>query len=162
MPPDSPAKSASASSCMRETTCSTCCSSCQPSAASSACWACARRSSAACEPSEARASLVAWYSLTSSAISPTPSATTSKIRPRSVRGTSCSRRAMRAPRCTTRSPSSAAKLPSMIFNKVDLPSPLRPIRHTRSPASMDSETPSSNDGWVKESWISRTDSRAMG
>src|SRR5450756_2559289 len=48
---------------------------------------------------------------------------------------------MVAPGCTKRLPLSGSTEPAAIFNSVDLPEPLRPIRQTRSPADTDSSTP---------------------
>src|SRR5262245_39843769 len=53
---------------------------------------------------------------------------------------------MLAPGCTKRSPRSGSISPAAILSSVDLPEPLRPTRHTRSPAETDSSTPSSS-GW---------------
>src|ERR1700688_3557000 len=48
---------------------------------------------------------------------------------------------MVAPGCTKRLPLSGSTVPAAIFNSVDLPEPLRPIRQTRSAADTDSSTP---------------------
>src|ERR1700730_7603021 len=48
---------------------------------------------------------------------------------------------MVAPGCTKRLPLSDSTRPAAIFNSVDLPEPLRPIRQTRSPVDTDSSTP---------------------
>src|SRR3981189_3672137 len=48
---------------------------------------------------------------------------------------------MVAPGCTKRLPLSGSKRAAAIFSSVDLPEPLRPIRHTRSPDDTDSSTP---------------------
>ena len=48
---------------------------------------------------------------------------------------------MVAPGCTKRLPLSGSTRPAAIFNSVDLPEPLRPIRQTRSDADTDSSTP---------------------
>src|SRR5215469_2506016 len=45
---------------------------------------------------------------------------------------------MVAPGCTNRLPWSGSTRPAAIFNSVDLPEPLRPIRQTRSDADTDS------------------------
>src|SRR6266436_6892041 len=51
---------------------------------------------------------------------------------------------MVAPGCTKRLPLSGSTVPAAIFNKVDLPEPLRPIRQTRSAGDTDSSTPESS------------------
>src|SRR5580693_712642 len=51
---------------------------------------------------------------------------------------------MVAPGCTKRLPLSGSTRPAAIFNSVDLPEPLRPIRQTRSPAPTVSSTPVSS------------------
>jgi len=38
-------------------------------------------------------------------------------------------------------------MPAMIFSRLDLPVPLRPIRPMRSPASITSDAPSSSGQW---------------
>src|SRR5260370_88512 len=43
--------------------------------------------------------------------------------------------------CTKRVPRSGSISPAAILSRVDLPDPLRPTRHTRSPAETDSSTP---------------------
>src|ERR1700724_2771749 len=48
---------------------------------------------------------------------------------------------MVAPGCTKRLPLSGPTRPAAIFNSVDLPEPLRPIRHTRSDCETDNSTP---------------------
>src|SRR5258707_13929130 len=48
---------------------------------------------------------------------------------------------MVAPGCTKRLPLSGSTRPAAIFNSVDLPEPLRPIRHTRSADDTDNSTP---------------------
>ena len=48
---------------------------------------------------------------------------------------------MVAPGCTKRLPLSGSTRPAAIFNSVDLPEPLRPIRQTRSAEDTDSSTP---------------------
>src|SRR5258708_10511540 len=48
---------------------------------------------------------------------------------------------MVAPGCTKRLPLSGSTRPAAIFRSVDLPEPLRPIRHTRSDCETDSSTP---------------------
>src|ERR1700694_3866689 len=48
---------------------------------------------------------------------------------------------MGAPGCTKRLRLSGSTRPAAIFNSVDLPEPLRPIRHTRSSDDTDSSTP---------------------
>src|ERR1700754_726321 len=48
---------------------------------------------------------------------------------------------MVAPGCTKRLPPSGSTRPAAIFNSVDLPEPLRPIKHTRSADDTDSSTP---------------------
>src|ERR1700710_2703343 len=48
---------------------------------------------------------------------------------------------MVAPGCTKRLPLSGSTRPAAIFNSVDLPEPLRPIRQTRSADDTDSSTP---------------------
>src|SRR5690606_26079132 len=52
-------------------------------------------------------------------------------------------------------PSSAITSPAITFISVDLPAPLRPTRHRRSPLSMDRVTPSSSGAAPKESWMLR-------
>ena len=61
-------------------------------------------------------------------------------------GTSCSSRAIRTPPSTRTSPSSGLSSADSSFIRVDLPAPLRPIRATRSPASSERATFSSNKG----------------
>src|ERR1700722_10402834 len=51
---------------------------------------------------------------------------------------------MVAPGCTKRVPRSGSMMPAAILSSVDLPEPLRPTRHTRSPAETDSSTPVSS------------------
>src|SRR5256885_4125458 len=51
---------------------------------------------------------------------------------------------MVAPGWTNLLPLSASTNPAAIFRSVDLPEPLRPIRHTRSPEDTDSSTPDNN------------------
>src|SRR6516165_7935908 len=48
---------------------------------------------------------------------------------------------MVTPGCTKRLPRSGSIIPAAIFNNVDLPEPLRPIRQTRSPEDTDNSTP---------------------
>ena len=48
---------------------------------------------------------------------------------------------MVAPGCTKRLPESGSTVPAAIFNSVDLPEPLRPIRQTRSAGDTVSSTP---------------------
>src|SRR6476646_11096102 len=48
---------------------------------------------------------------------------------------------MVAPGCTKRLPLSGSTRPAAIFNSVDLPEPLRPIRQTRSAEETDNSTP---------------------
>src|SRR5260370_21544155 len=48
---------------------------------------------------------------------------------------------MVAPGCTKRLPLSGSTRPAAIFNSVDLPEPLRPIKQTRSAEDTDSSTP---------------------
>src|SRR6478752_4781146 len=48
---------------------------------------------------------------------------------------------MVTPGCRKRLPLSGSTRPAAIFNSVDLPEPLRPIRQTRSDAATDSSTP---------------------
>src|ERR1700732_4658248 len=48
---------------------------------------------------------------------------------------------MVAPGCTKRLPLSGSTRPAAIFKSVDLPEPLRPIRHTRSDCDTDNSTP---------------------
>src|SRR5258705_11434043 len=48
---------------------------------------------------------------------------------------------MVAPGCTKRLPLSDSTRPAAIFNSVDLPEPLRPIKHTRSAVDTDNSTP---------------------
>src|ERR1700737_2874419 len=48
---------------------------------------------------------------------------------------------MVAPGCTKRVPLSGSTRPAAIFSSVDLPEPLRPIKHTRSADDTDSSTP---------------------
>src|SRR5580698_3388665 len=51
---------------------------------------------------------------------------------------------MVAPGCTKRLPLSGSTRPAAIFNSVDLPEPLRPIRQTRSADETDNSTPDNN------------------
>src|ERR1700732_4748031 len=48
---------------------------------------------------------------------------------------------MVAPGCTKRLPLSGSTRPAAIFSSVDLPEPLRPIKHTRPADDTDSSTP---------------------
>src|SRR5713101_10209140 len=48
---------------------------------------------------------------------------------------------MVAPGCTKRLPLTGSTRPAAIFRSVDLPEPLRPIRHTRSDCETDNSTP---------------------
>src|SRR5258706_475217 len=48
---------------------------------------------------------------------------------------------MVTPGCTKRLPLSGSTRPAAIFNSVDLPEPLRPIKQTRSAEDTDSSTP---------------------
>src|SRR2546423_605350 len=61
---------------------------------------------------------------------------------------------MVAPGCTKRLPRSASTRPAAIFNSVDLPEPLRPIRQTRSLAETERPTPDSSGRPPKGSPIS--------
>src|SRR6478752_615180 len=61
---------------------------------------------------------------------------------------------MVAPGCTKRLPESASTSPAAIFSSVDLPEPLRPIRHTRSDCDTDSSTPDNSGVPPKVSAIS--------
>src|SRR5215468_11635488 len=66
---------------------------------------------------------------------------------------------MVAPGCTKRLPLSASTSPAAILSSVDLPEPLRPIRHTRSDGETDSSTPVSSGvppkvSLMSLSWIS--------
>src|SRR5258705_7494921 len=61
---------------------------------------------------------------------------------------------MVAPGCTKRLPPSASTMPAAILSSVDLPEPLRPIRHTRSDCDTDSSTPDNSGVPPKVSLIS--------
>src|SRR5471032_1851341 len=61
---------------------------------------------------------------------------------------------MVAPGWTKRLPLSDSTRPAAIFNSVDLPEPLRPIRQTRSPDETDSSTPDNSGVPPKVSFIS--------
>src|SRR5437763_16405510 len=61
---------------------------------------------------------------------------------------------MVAPGWTNLLPLSASTNPAAIFKSVDLPEPLRPIRHTRSPEDTDSSTPDNSGVPPKVSLIS--------
>src|SRR5271154_6782639 len=66
---------------------------------------------------------------------------------------------MVAPGCTKRLPLSGSTRPAAIFKSVDLPEPLRPIRHTRSDCDTDSSTPDNSGvppkvSAMSFSWIS--------
>src|SRR6266852_3552070 len=61
---------------------------------------------------------------------------------------------MVAPGCTKRLPLSGSTVPAAIFSSVDLPEPLRPIRHTRSAVDTDSSTPDKSGVPPKVSLIS--------
>src|SRR5471032_2108140 len=58
------------------------------------------------------------------------------------------------PSCTKRLPLSGSTRPAAIFNSVDLPEPLRPIRQTRSDCDTDSSTPDNSGVPPKVSLIS--------
>jgi hypothetical protein len=64
------------------------------------------------------------------------------------------RGAARLAGCTKRLPPSGSTRPAAIFNSVDFPEPLRPIRQTRSPAETLSSTPLSSGVPPKVSLIS--------
>ena len=53
-----------------------------------------------------------------------------------------------------RSPRSGSIRPAAIFSSVDLPEPLRPTRHTRSPGATASSAPSSSGVPPKVRWMS--------
>src|SRR5229473_4711399 len=66
---------------------------------------------------------------------------------------------MVAPGCTKRLPLSGSTRPAAIFKSVDLPEPLRPIKHTRSDCDTDSSTPDNsgvppNVSLMSFNWIS--------
>src|SRR5882762_324266 len=61
---------------------------------------------------------------------------------------------MVAPGCTKRLPLSGSTRPAAIFSNVDLPEPLRPIKHTRSPCDTDNSTPDNSGVPPKVSAIS--------
>src|SRR6266849_4689265 len=61
---------------------------------------------------------------------------------------------MVAPGCTKRLPPSGSTRPAAIFRSVDLPEPLRPIRHARSAEDTDSSTPDNSGVPPKVSAIS--------
>src|SRR5258707_2370800 len=61
---------------------------------------------------------------------------------------------MVAPGCTKRLPLSGSTRPAAIFRSVDLPEPLRPIKHTRSLDDTDSSTPDNSGVPPKVSTIS--------
>src|SRR5580693_3595376 len=61
---------------------------------------------------------------------------------------------MVAPGCTKRLPLSGSTRPAAIFKSVDLPEPLRPIRHTRSAVDTDNSTPDNSGVPPKVSAIS--------
>src|SRR5271154_3323663 len=66
---------------------------------------------------------------------------------------------MVAPGCTKRLPLSGSTGPAAIFNSVDLPEPLRPIRQTRSEGDTDNSTPDKSGvppkvSLMSFSWIS--------
>src|SRR4051794_7719550 len=66
---------------------------------------------------------------------------------------------MVAPGCTKRLPLSGSTRPAAIFNSVDLPEPLRPIRQTRSDCDTDNSTPDNsgvppNVSAMSFNWIS--------
>src|SRR5258706_13250181 len=66
---------------------------------------------------------------------------------------------MVAPGCTKRLPLSGSTRPAAIFNSVDLPEPLRPIKQTRSADDTDSSTPDNsgvppNVSAMSFNWIS--------
>ncbi len=77
-----------------------------------------------------------WYSASRRPASARPSATASYTVVFSFSGRSCASRATRRPGCRQISPASGSASPSTSFSSVDLPAPLRPIRQTRSPASI--------------------------
>src|SRR5580704_14842506 len=69
---------------------------------------------------------------------------------------------MVAPGCANRRPESAcSNVPSMRSN-VDLPDPLRPTRHTRSPAATLNAAPLSNGVVPNVRWISCRDNSGGG
>src|SRR5215467_1211778 len=51
---------------------------------------------------------------------------------------------MVAPGCTKRAPWPASMMPAAMRSRLDLPEPLRPTKHTRSPAETASSAPCSN------------------
>src|ERR1700738_5225674 len=61
---------------------------------------------------------------------------------------------MVAPGGTKRLPLSGSTRPAAIFKSVDLPEPLRPIRHTRSDCDTDNSTPANSGVPPKVSEIS--------
>ena len=112
---------------------STCCSMCQPPRASICC--CSASSSRSPCLSSARADS-SRYSSTSACTSVRPSVTVARTVWVSVSGRFCANLLMPMPVLNWISPWSGSSSPVISFSSEVLPAPLRPIRHTRSPASM--------------------------
>src|SRR6186997_1935043 len=68
---------------------------------------------------------------------------------------------MRKPCVCCKRPSSSFSSPAMTLSSDDLPVPLRPIRPMRSPASSDSDAPSSRATWPKARWALERERTAM-
>ena len=104
----------------------------QPSFDSSWCCTFSRRASSASPMSPL---ISAWYSASSSPTPASPAATTSYTLEASASGSSWGNWPIFRPGANHNSPSSAACSPVTTRIRLDLPAPLRPIRHTRSPRS---------------------------
>ena len=105
----------------------------QPCKASISCCTSVIRSQAVMSPTP-HLSDRSWYWRSRVATFSSPFMTMSSKVPSSF-GTSWASMATRKPSAMIISPSSGACVPSMSLKSVDLPSPFRPIRHTRSPVS---------------------------
>ncbi len=139
MPPDSAAKSASPSSSRRDRVWPTRVSRSQP-------WPASMRSCARAMASVSPSCAAWWKAASCAPSSPSPAATTSNTLPAASCGTAWVRRATRTPSWRRTSPSSGTMAPSSRRSRVDLPAPLRPTTHTRSPASRVKSMPSSSSG----------------
>ncbi|MDT4867127.1 hypothetical protein FQZ97_1020200 [compost metagenome] len=140
-PPDSSARVLSAGSCRRLRVLSTSCCRRQPSRASSSCWT---RVSLVRSESDWMCWLRWWNSASSAPTSASPSATTSNTVRSSARGSSCGSSPIFNAGARQISPSSANWSPLTRRSRLDLPVPLRPMMHTRSPRAICQDTLSSS------------------
>ena len=132
-PPESAPSGVSAGSSSRARIWSTRWLTLQPPRTSSSCCSASMRAS--CAASSPAACDTRWNSARSPPSSASPPATTSKTVAASSEGGSCASVAIFKPGMRQTAPASGVTSPLTILSKVDLPAPLRPIRHTRSPAS---------------------------